>query len=182
MTSSKQGVHSILSIERCPISANTLLESYSTNGAYTDCYVARIPIRVSFPEFIFAFYTTPLFKLERFILRWLVSKPSSDPQVKSLAEGHMNRFAAWRVENRSANELLLCDDSGRTRSWLMTIPDGTPGIPQTRLLFGSAVIPTQNAKTGAMSLGWVFQALIGFHRIYSILLLYSAKLRITHQQ
>jgi len=172
----------MVSIEKCPVPVNTLLQNYSTSGAYADCYFARIPGRVSLPEFIFAFYTTPLFKLERLILRWMVAKPSTDTQAKALADGHMNSFAAWRVENRSANELLLCDDSGRTRSWLMTVPDGTLGIPQTRLLFGSAVVPTQNAKTGAMSLGWVFQALLGFHRIYSILLLHSAILRINRQQ
>lgn len=172
----------MLSIEKCPIPANTLLENYSMNGAYADCYFVRIPGHVSFPEFIFAFYTTPLFKLERLILRWLVSKPSTDMQAKALADGQMNSFAAWRVENRSANELLMCDYRGRTRSWLMRVPDGTLGIPQTRLLFGSAVVPTQNPKTGAMSLGWVFQALLGFHRIYSILLLHSAILRINRQQ
>jgi hypothetical protein len=58
-----------ISIKKCPVPANTLLEHYSSmNGGYTDCYVTEAPGPVSLSEYIFAFYTTPLFRLERFIL------------------------------------------------------------------------------------------------------------------
>ena len=46
----------------------------------------EIPGRISFPEFVFAFYTTLLFKLERLILKWTVSKPSTDAQARQLAD------------------------------------------------------------------------------------------------
>jgi hypothetical protein len=166
----------MLSIEKCPAPANTLLRKYSMIGAYTDCYWTKVPGQVSFPEFILAFYTTPLFKLERFLLKLFVTKPSTDIQARQLAEGICDTFAAWRVEARSANEILMCDFRGRTRSWLMLVPADKAG--RTQLYFGSAVIP--NAKTGTLSLGFGYQALLGFHQIYSVLLLYSAKLRLQH--
>lgn len=158
----------MLSIEKCTIPANTMLDKYSSmTGAYVDCYTTEIYGQVTFPEFIFSFYTTPLFKLERLILKVTVSKPSTDSQSRQLADGETNKFAAWTVENRSENELLMCDFLGRTRSWLMVKGSNT----QTQLYFGSAVVP----KTGKTSLEFGYQALLGFHQIYSVLLLYSAR-------
>jgi hypothetical protein len=171
----------MFSIEKCPVPANTTLEKYATEGAYIDCYRTNVSGRVSFREYISAFYTTPLFRLERFILRLVVSKPSTDIQVRQLAEGDIQRFAAWRVEDRSENELLMCDFIGRTRSWLMAAPVSTMDDIRTKLYFGSAIVPKRNPKTGTLSLGSGYQALIGFHQIYSVLLLYSAKLRIQHR-
>jgi hypothetical protein len=168
----------MLSIAKCAVPADTLLRRYSMIGAYTDCYWTEVPGRVSFSEFILAFYTTPLFRLERFILKVFVTKPSTDIQARQLAEGICDRFAAWHVEARSANEILMCDFRGRTRSWLMLIPADRAG--GTQLYFGSAVVPKPNAKTGTLSLGFGYQALLGFHQIYSMLLLYSAKLRLQH--
>jgi hypothetical protein len=166
----------MLSIKKCPGPANTMLEKYSTtDGAYTDCYITEVTELIAFPQFITAFYTTPLFRLERLILKVLVSKPSTDMDVRQLAEGNAKTFAAWTVENRSENQLLMCDFLGRTRSWLMIVPVDDS---RTRLYFGSAVVPIRNSKTGKPSLGFNFQALLGFHKIYSRLLLYSAKLRI----
>lgn len=170
----------MISIKKCPVPANTLLDRYSTTGAYADCYWTEISERVSLSEFIFAFYTTPLFKLERIILKLLVAKPSTDIQAKELADGSRNEFAAWHVEGRSENEILMCDFRGRTRSWLMTVPINTTNGARTQLYFGSAVVPKQNLRTGQLSLGFQDQALLGFHGVYSVLLLYSAKLCIQH--
>jgi hypothetical protein len=165
----------MLSIKKCPAPANTMLEKYSMNGAYTDCYSAEISRRVSFAEFIFAFYTTPLFKTEALILKFTVSKPSTDDQARQLADGEIESFAAWTVETRSENELLMCDFVKRTRSWFMTVPINET---RTKLDFGSAVSSREDPKTGKLSLGFVFQILLGFHQIYSMLLLYSAKSRL----
>jgi hypothetical protein len=167
----------MLSIEKCAVPVDTLLHEYFTKGAYADCYRNEIPQPVSFPEFIFAFYTTPLFKLERFILARTVSKPSTDTQARQLANCEIDTFAAWQVENQRENEILMCDYRGRTRSWLSVVSAGDGG---TRLYFGSAVVPRRNSKNGRSSLGFVFQMLLGFHRIYSVLLLYSAKRKLVH--
>jgi len=69
----------------------------------------------------------------------------------------------------------MCDLYGRTRSWLMVTPVTTYGGPGTRLYFGSAVIPVKSAKTGGLTLGPGFRALIGFHRMYSKALLHAAR-------
>ena len=157
----------MIAIQKVPVPANGMLDKYtSVTGAYTDCYMTEAPRKVSFAEYVFAFYSTPLFKLERLILL-SVSKPSTDIQANQLARGEIDKFAAWSVENRSDNEILLCDYLSRTRSWLMTKGNGTT----TQLYFGSAVLP----KTGETSLGFGFRALLGFHQIYSVLLLRSAR-------
>ena len=172
----------MFSIQNCPVPPKTLLEKYSTDGGYIDCYSTEVPGQVALSEFIFAFYRTILFRLERFLLTWIVSKPSTDKQVRQLSRGEIEIFAAWHVENRNEHELLLCDFPGRTRSWLMAVPVQTIRGSQTRLYFGSAVVPVRNVKTGKLSLGWGYQALLGFHRIYSVLLLYFAKARILEKQ
>ena len=143
-----------------------------------DCYQTEIFGRAALREYIAAFYTTPLFRLERFILSVTVLKPSTDFQARQLAEGAMETFAAWRVEYRSENELLMCDFIERTRSWLMTHPVSTIDGTRTRLYFGTAIVPKRNKKTGERSIGFGFRQLLGFHKIYSRLLLWSARAKI----
>lgn len=168
----------LFSIEKCPIPPNSLLEKYSINGSYVDCYFTEINGDLRFSEYVFAFYTTALFRLERYILAWAISRPSTDMQASQLANELTSTFAAWNVEQRAENEILLCDLIGRTRSWLRITPiDGA----RTRLYFGSAVVPVRNPVTGTLSLGWVYRSLLGFHRIYSALLLWSARRQIVHR-
>jgi len=165
----------LFSIKSCPLPDDALLGRYSNNGTYTDCYDTDIPMPVSYAQYVTAFYTTPLFKLERFILTWTVSKPSTDVQAKQLADGVTQAFAAWTVEARAENQLLMCDFIRRTRSWLMVVPLRSGG---TRLYFGSAVVPIVDSRTGKSTLGFIFNILLGFHGLYSVALLYAAKSRI----
>ena len=158
-------------IQKSPAPENAYLHKYtSMPGAYTDSYLTEIPAQVSFSDYVFAFYTTPLFKVERLILKLLVRKPSTDKDARELADGVRAQFAAWTVEARSADQILMCDFAGSTRSWLMTVPTETG----TRLYFGSVVVPHRISKEGKPSLGFFFTALLGFHKIYSVLLLHSA--------
>jgi hypothetical protein len=161
----------MLSIEKCSASKNTFLEKYLIDGNYVDCYSTTIDKQISFTEFIFAFYTTWLFKVEAFILKYTVRKPSSDIEAKKLSNAEIDKFAAWTVENRNEKELLMCDFVSRTRSCFMVeqLED------KTKLYFGSAVVPK---KRGA-GLGFIFIILLGFHQVYSILLLYFAKNKIS---
>ena len=144
-----------------------------------DCYVAEVPGSVSLSAFVEVFYTTTLFKLERMVLRWLTARPSTDDEARQLASGARVLFAAWRVEDRTVNELLLADLTGRTRSWLMASPvnDDANGT-RTRLYFGSAVVPKANATTGSRNLGFAFHVLLDFHRVYSRALLRAARSRL----
>ncbi len=97
---------------------DALLGHYARReDCYTDCYALDFPRTVSLAAYVTAFYTTPLFKLERFILKWAVSRPSSDDQARQVAAGEVERFAAWSVEARTTDQLLMCDMAGRTRSW-----------------------------------------------------------------
>ena len=164
-------------IQPYPLPTNALLSKYADAGAYTDCFATDIAQTDSHAEFVEAFYTGRLFKLERFLLRVLLSKPSTDLQVRQLAAGESNEFAAWRVEARADDQLLLRAIDGRTRSWLMVSAAEEPG--RTRLYFGSAVVPVRNASTGKSEMGFVFKALLGFHKFYSQALLSAAARRLS---
>jgi hypothetical protein len=162
------------SIQPCALPERALLGKYSRTGAYTDCYTTHIAKRVSHAEYVEAFYTTALFKLERFILARFVAKPSTDLQAKQLASGALEAFAAWKVEERGADQLLMADFAGRTRSWFMTAPAHSGGSAATHLYFGSAVVPMFDKATGLASMSFEFRALLGFHKLYSRLLLRAA--------
>jgi hypothetical protein len=166
-------------ISACALPAGALLDRYRGDGGFTDCYATDLPRRVGQAEFVEAFYTTLLFKLERFVLRVVVDRPSSDMEAARLGRGELDAFAAWSVEGRTADQLLLADLAGRTRSWLMVVPVGDAG---TRLFFGSAVVARRSARTGQASMGWGFRALLGFHRLYSRALLRAARARLARQQ
>jgi len=150
-------------IRSCELPSGALLRRYRVSRAYADCYVAEVAHPVSHAEFVEAFYTTAVFRLERLILRLLVSRPSTDAEARELARGERSSFAAWTVEGRTENQLLLRDLTGRTRSWLM--------VSGTRLYFGSAIT----------SLGPMFRALLGFHKLYSRVLLWAAALRLSRR-
>jgi hypothetical protein len=161
--------------------SDALLLKYAAPVAYSDCYVAEVAGMVSHETFVRAFYTSPLFRIERAILKWCASRPSTDKDASALAAGASDKFAAWRVEDRSENQLLLVDFTGRTRSWFMVkTAEGSPG-QGTLLYFGSAVVPRVDKTTGEKSMGPVFKALLGFHRVYSRALLRAASSRVSKQ-
>lgn len=147
---------------------------YACNGAHADCFFLDIPRKVSLEEYIEAFYTTPVFKVERTILSIFARKSSTDNNVKQLSLGRTDHFSAWTVENRLPNQILLCDFTKRTRSWLMTVDQESDQVPITRLYFGSVVVPKSVPATGQASFGLPFHLLSGFHHLYSRMLLSAA--------
>lgn len=161
-----------------PVPDDALLARYRGGGGHADCFVTELPLVVSQAAYVEAFYTTWLFKLERAILRWAVARPSTDDEARALATGRRDSFAAWRVEARAPNELLMCDLYGRTRSWLKASPAVERGQAVTRLYFGSAVVPRVDAATGQKRMGLMFRALLGFHTLYSHALLRAARGRL----
>jgi hypothetical protein len=163
-------------VKRNRLPEDALLRAYLRDGHYTDCYSTDISTSVTQSQYVAAFYTTFLFEIERFILRWAVSKPSTDAEAVQLAEEQRTSFAAWNVEARNNDQLLLCDFQGRTRSWLMVEPMPPEQAPRTRLYFGSAVV--RDSESERKSRGIVFGMLLSFHRLYSVALLYSAKKRL----
>ena len=161
-------------IQPCALPAEALLRRLKEAGAYTDCFTVTVAGDVTHAQFVEAFYTTWVFKLERAILALAVAKPSTDAQARALAHGDTDAFAAWTVEARAPDQLLLCDYRGRTRSWLMRAAAEGGG---TRLYFGSAVVPVAKAH-GRRSIGGGFSALLAFHKLYSRVLLRAAVKRL----
>lgn len=165
----------MFSIRTVAIPENALLQTYaSRQGCYTDCYYAEVPKHVLLEELIFAFFTTPVFRLERKLLSWFASHPSTTTDVENLASGARDTLAFWKVEVREENQLIMVVANGPIRSWLMVEPFAKDQN-QTRLYFGSAVLPGMNKKIGEAKMGLLFYFLRGFHKIYSRVLLGLAR-------
>jgi hypothetical protein len=147
-------------VER-PLPDGALLASYDTDRGYVDCLEAKVTRGVSLPELIAAFYNSRAFRPERWLLGAVLGRKAGQAEVLRLADAQADRFSAWTVEARSADQILLCDIQGRTRSWLMVLPQGQ----DTRLLFGTAVIEGR---------GRVFRMLLWFHKAYARALLAGA--------
>ena len=158
-------------IRLCALPTGAFLQAYASGGAYTDCYVIELSRMVTQDEFVEAFYTSSVFKVERWPLAKFLSRPSTDADAHCLAVRSAGTFSAWSVEKRESNQILLA--AGRTRSWLMAEPSQSSSTG-TKLYFGSAVLP-RRARGGQVSrMGWQFRVLVGVHMAYSRVLLASA--------
>lgn len=166
----------MFSVTSCSLPGHALLARYQQAGAYTDCFTTEIAETISHEQFVQAFYTTPIFKLERWLLAWGLSKPSSDIDAGLLAQAKTETFSAWQVECRSDDQLLMCDYQGKTRSWLMIEPHDDGQQTKTKLYFGSAVVSDKNRAHSQQ--GAKLNPLLWFHVFYSIILLSSAKRRL----
>lgn len=145
--------------------ADALLERYRQSGHFTDCRAVDVARSVSLGELIAAFYNSAAFRPERWLLGLVLGRGANAANVASLAAGTTERFAAWTVEARLPDQLLLCDFQSKTRSWLMV----EPLLHGTRLYFGSAVVTSHSSFDA-----FVFRALLWFHAAYSQVLLRSA--------
>ena len=172
-------ISTMSSVQPHEVPSGSFLHKYSGSSGFADCYVIEVEGMITQAAFIEAFYTSALFKVERTLLKYLASRPATDDDAKQLAAGKASTFSAWSVESQTATELLLADFSGRTRSWLMVRPS-SQHAPATRTLlyFGSAVVPLNQKGSTQARMGWLFHALLGFHRLYSRLLLFVASKRV----
>jgi hypothetical protein len=137
-----------------------------------DCFAVSVDRVVSLAEFVFAFYTSPIFRIERLLLGIFAGAPSTDTEARLLAEGSGMSFAIWRVGERTATQLLMCDRYERTRSWFGVVPLSDRS---TLLQFGSAVASMNGPRTATTARGTLFQLLLKFHVVYSQVLLHAAK-------
>jgi hypothetical protein len=172
----------MFSIAQGAAPADSLLKTYRGGahperwGRYGDCFSVKVARTVSLAEFVFAFYTSPVFRIERWLLRAFIGAPSSDAGARDLAEGSAASFAAWYVGDRSATQLLMCDRFERTRSWFRVVALDGDG---TLLQFGSAVaaapVGEPVSEPGAAAQSRRFRLMLGFHVLYSQVLLNAAK-------
>jgi hypothetical protein len=157
--------------------ADSLLRTYRGGkhperwGSYGDCFSMTVNRAASLGDFVFAFYTSWAFRIERLILRILVGAVSTDADARAVANGSGESFAIWRVGERTPTQLLMCDRYEKTRSWFRVVPVNGGG---TLLQFGSAVAAVRENRTGSKSMGEVFRLLLGFHVAYSQVLLRAA--------
>lgn len=149
----------------------SLLDQRASELGYTDAWTTTLDGPVSLSDFIVAFWTTPIFRAERLLLT-LIGWPSTAHAARALADGASERFAAWRLEARRDDEILLFDASGRTCSWFRVEPVGTTG---TRLWFGSGITAIARPQGSTPTIGPGFRALLGAHRVYSRVLLAQAR-------
>lgn len=158
-------------VTEAPVPPASLLGRLAAErAAFADAYTLDLLRPVPLAAFVEAFYTTRLFKLER----WLIARtgrPCTDAEVRAVARGEDRRLAAWTVEARAPGELLMHEDSGATRSWFQ-VEAISGGV--TRLWFGSAVLPRRRGPGGEPRFSPVVHALMGFHRAYSRALLKAA--------
>ena len=127
-----------MKVRACPVPHDALLQRYvERSGAYTDCFEVGFAGEADLSAFLNAFYTTWLFRLERTVLTLVLRRRIRDIDVAALAQGRADTFAVWKVEAREAQQILLCDNSGATRSFLRVVPEEGG---KTQLLFGSAVV------------------------------------------
>ncbi|MEW9918818.1 hypothetical protein AB2B41_04350 [Marimonas sp. MJW-29] len=154
----------------CAVPRDALLHVYVDRaGTYTDCFEVMHPLEADLEDFITAFYTTWLFRLERAVLTVALRRRIRDAEATALGRGEAERFAAWTVEARAPGQILLCDNTGGTRSYLAVAPKegGT-----TRLLFGSAVVGRETGKLPVL-----VRLLMPLHVLYSKFLLRLAERR-----
>jgi hypothetical protein len=168
----------MFSIVRDILPQDALLKTYTGGvhperwGRYGDCFTVTVDRAVNLAEFVFAFYTSPVFRIERLILRALAGAPSNDSTARAVADGSSASFAVWYVGERTSTQLLMCDRYERTRSWFRVVPLTDD---RTQLQFGSAVAAARDGHTGARSPGAGFRLLLGFHVLYSQALLHAAR-------
>jgi hypothetical protein len=143
-------------------------------GTYSDAFSTTVPGAVALADLMTAFYTTPLFRAERAILR-LAGHRSSRAQLDALLAGSGTRFAVWDVVLRRPDEILLRDASGATASWFQVVPV----VQGTALRFGSVVYPVIG-RYGPRP-PRVMALLLGPHTLYSRTLLSAAARRIKRQ-
>lgn len=157
----------MFAVRRIALPPNALLQSKRAAGAFTDCYMLRIERSVTLADSIAAFFTTPVFRLERWIIARVLGKASTDAEARALADGQSDRFLVWVTEARSELQILL--GVGRTATWLKVEPAGAATV----LYLGSAIEQPESARRG-----WRHRALLRFHDVYSRLLLWATALRL----
>lgn len=161
------------SVNESPLPDGALLQEFVDLGEYTDCFDVHVGNDVTFPAYVESFYKTSLFKAERMVLKWLISRPSTDEEARRVSRNEIHEFAAWREHSRSDNQLVMMDIRQQTCSWFMLVPQENGN----RLCFGSAVMRKQETSSGR-KMNWTYRCLLGFHRSYSRALLQAAARRL----
>lgn len=151
--------------------ATSFLVQQAGPGDHLDCFQVTLERPVDLPAFLFAFYTSPLFRMERFVLSAKLRRWIGVAEAQALAGGAKD-YAIWQVLDRDPGQILLGDTLWGTRSWLSVVPDGDGTV----LRFGSRV-PAKNGVLHPLA-----RASLPLHVIYARGLLRSAARRLDKRQ
>lgn len=155
-----------------PIPEWSLLAPYAQPPHYTDHFCISVSAEVTIEQWTAAFFSSRVFRLERFLLNRVFPCKATDDAALALGEGRSDAFSAWTVERRGQGQLLL--KSGITRTWLAAAPHvATDGSANgtTELYLGSAVLGAQERSIAS----GVLRAALAPHRAYSRALLRSGQ-------
>lgn len=167
-------------VRRAAVPEGTILHSSrplsgpARDETHLDCFVADIDGAWSLEQFVGVFYRTWLFRAERFVLKHVMRLPSTDSDLESLLDGNQEKFAAWSIERRTANELLMCDIASKTKSWFMVTQTGDSAKQRTLVHFGTVVVATPDRRSGEPKLGTLFRLFMPLHLLYARSLLLVA--------
>lgn len=151
---------------------DSLLHQYTEKpGCHADAFMAEINFTPSLKDYITAMFGSPVFRIERVLLAVAAATPTFKKDLTAFALAEKDSFALWKTMERSDQELLMEVEKGRVRTWLMVEP--TEG-ETSKLWFGSAIVPKTTPSREVGDIGFTFKALMGFHKLYSRILLLAA--------
>jgi hypothetical protein len=153
-----------------PLPDSLIARHQARTGGFADSFRTIVPVTTDLAGFVTTFYTTRLFRAERWMLA-RAGQPSTDAQIAALFDGTGTEFAVWRIADCTENELLMQEKSGATASWFRA----SPCAAGTELYFGSAVRPGGSGR----ALPPAYRLLLGLHLAYSRALLSSAARRVS---
>ena len=110
-------------IAALPPPETSLLAQRRGEDWYRDAFRACVPGHVTLGTFVTEFFAGPAFLPERMALH-LIGRGAGAAEIAALAEGTATRFAAWEMEAREADQLLMHDFLDRTCCWLAVSHEG----------------------------------------------------------
>lgn len=156
--------------------------------------VSELPGGVSLQDFHYSFLSSPLFQLELWMLTYISTVDpaiTTSQHLRFVASGDKSSFGpwtAWGVEGKrkeritsssdpaSACQIMRCYISGKPFCDTWWAVEKSPDCQSPELVFGTAMIRTSGQKPSFM-----WKLTDPFHRLYSRLLLASAKYNLIRQ-
>eukprot|EP00123_Amoebidium_parasiticum_P021633 comp70918_c0_seq1/m.48123 comp70918_c0_seq1/g.48123 ORF comp70918_c0_seq1/g.48123 comp70918_c0_seq1/m.48123 type:complete len:227 (-) comp70918_c0_seq1:452-1132(-) len=193
---------SVIQLARAP-TRSLLQRRVAKYGIYGDAFAVRASVGgrlgTAAPEevlklYMDSFFTSPVFKLERFILRLArQGRPVTDSDIRSYEYEKGDAVQVFTVVETTHTEALFCwDEKLHGYTWFAVQRAGqqpalteevgvSEGSGEVVLLFGSALKGGgADEVNGAMSLFW--RTALAFHVAYSRLLLAAALRRFERRQ
>ncbi|MEO0370235.1 MAG: hypothetical protein AAF231_02160 [Pseudomonadota bacterium] len=162
-------------ITAIPLPTNSFLNAATQQtGCYADCFEVAVPctplkddLEAYFARYVFVFFDSWVFRLERRILRLAGKEGTHHEDIAALARAETGRMAAWITRERGQAELLLAVPDTPILTWLQVAQTDSALL----LRFGSGILP----QTDKSRPHWGFRATYWAHRVYSRVLLHAAQ-------